>query len=314
MSFILLGILNSQAAGGVAAFGYIAGGRFDATKYTTVDKFLFPSDTRSTLATGLSTHRWYPGGMSDNGVAGYAAGGYNSANNPVSSVDKFAFSDDSRTTLGTGLSYNKVGPTGVANPAVAGYFMGGDQSPGGVVGSSAVDKFAFPSDTKSTLAASLPTNQGRSAGISNNGVAGYAAGGTSGAAIISSVYKLTFSTEAVSTLGTGLSGTRDAPAGFSNSGTAGYVSGGSNSTTVDKFAFPSDTKSTLATGLSVAKTALAGISNNGVAGYAAGGQNAGGSVAYDTVEKFAFPSDSRSALATGLSAGRAGLTGMSNAG
>jgi len=107
---ILLGILAASgagAAGGVA--GYFAGGR-DTTDV--VDKFAFPSDSRTTLATGLSVARRAMAGISNSAVAGYAAGGYDGSSR-VTTVDKFAFPSDSRTTLGTGLS--------VARRAMAGF-------------------------------------------------------------------------------------------------------------------------------------------------------------------------------------------------
>jgi len=81
--------------------GYFAGGTA-ASKVSTVDKFAFSDDSRSTLGAGLSAARNDPAGMADSGTAGYFGGGFEAAR--VSTVDKFAFSDDSRTTLGTGLT------------------------------------------------------------------------------------------------------------------------------------------------------------------------------------------------------------------
>jgi len=103
MSFILLGILNSQAAAAVVSgvAGYAAGGE-SGSEVSTVDKFAFPSDSRSTLATGLSSSRKESTGFSDSLIAGYVAGGFGIST--VSTVDKFAFPSDSRSTLGTGLS------------------------------------------------------------------------------------------------------------------------------------------------------------------------------------------------------------------
>ena len=97
MSFILLGILNSQAAGGgpVGVAGYFGGG----INHSTVDKFAFPSDTRTTLGTGLTTASAGLSGMADSGVAGYFGGGDGSNN-----VDKFAFPSDTRSAVSGGLS------------------------------------------------------------------------------------------------------------------------------------------------------------------------------------------------------------------
>jgi hypothetical protein len=87
--------------------GYIAGG-------TTVDKFAFPSDTRSTLATGLSTSRTSLAGVADSTVAGYFGGG----SGPSAVVDKFAFPSDTRTTLGTGLSAARTFVSGFSDEAI----------------------------------------------------------------------------------------------------------------------------------------------------------------------------------------------------
>jgi hypothetical protein len=84
-----------MANAGVA--GYISGGS------TTVDKFAFPGDTRTTLASGLSATRTVEAANANSEVAGYFGGGIVSANY-VTTVDKFAFPSDTRSTLGTGLS------------------------------------------------------------------------------------------------------------------------------------------------------------------------------------------------------------------
>jgi hypothetical protein len=47
--------------------GYVGGGNTTAD-VATVDKFAFPSDTRSTLGTGLSSSRDVLAGMSNSGV------------------------------------------------------------------------------------------------------------------------------------------------------------------------------------------------------------------------------------------------------
>ena len=85
-----------------AVAGYVAGGR-DGSDFTTVDKFAFPDDSRTTLATGLSIARKGEAGFFDPTVAGYVAGG-RTGTTETSTVDKFAFPGDTRTTLATGLS------------------------------------------------------------------------------------------------------------------------------------------------------------------------------------------------------------------
>jgi hypothetical protein len=93
-----------------AVAGYFMGGTGSGGKTTTVDRFLFSNDSRTTLGTGLSATTYYNAGMASD-AAGYSGGGGYSN---VDTVDRFAFSDDSRTTLGTGLSTATYALAGVA--------------------------------------------------------------------------------------------------------------------------------------------------------------------------------------------------------
>jgi hypothetical protein len=93
----MAGFSNSGVA------GYYAGGTGSGSNQTTVNKFAFPSDTQSTLGTGLSAATAYLVGNSNTEVAGYSGGGLASGTY-TSTVNKFAFPSDTRTTLGTGLS------------------------------------------------------------------------------------------------------------------------------------------------------------------------------------------------------------------
>jgi hypothetical protein len=102
---------------------------------------------------------------------------------------------------------------------------------------------------------------------------------------------------------------------MADSGTAGYFFGGFTTavvSTVDKFAFPGDTRSTLGTGLSAAKFRSAGMGNVGTAGYAGGGATGNNETGSTTVDKFAFPSDTRSTLGTGLDNRRTKLAAASS--
>ena len=141
ISLALVGAVASSGAIGETGAGYIMGGA--GGFLDTVDRFSFPSDARTTLGTGLSSARHSGAGMSNSGVAGYAAGGGTTGNTPQTTVDKFSFSDDSRSTLGTGLSAGSQSHSGYANTGVAGYFCGGGLG-------SATDKFSFSDDSRST--------------------------------------------------------------------------------------------------------------------------------------------------------------------
>ena len=282
--------------------GYVAGGNDGSVNVSTVDKFAFSDDSRTTLASGLSAARARVTGFAS-GAAGYAAGGLTSVT--VSTVDKFAFSDDSRTTLASGLSTNRLSPAGFASSS-AGYAAGGATGTSTLDAVATVDKFAFSDDSRTTLGTGLSSSRQGATGFASD-AAGYAAGGlTSATAFVSTVDKFAFSNDARSTLGTGLSTNSWRHAGFA-SDAAGYAAGGDTTTnatglltTVNKFAFASDTRSTLGTGLSSGRRGPTGFASD-AAGYAAGGRT---STQVTTVDKFAFSDDSRTTLGTGLSTAR----------
>ena len=95
--------------------GYFGGGNDGGTFYATVDKFAFPSDTRTTLGTGLSAVKFALGAFGNQAVAGYFGGGFTTGSVATSTVEKFAFPADTRTSLGTGLSSARQGLSGMSN-------------------------------------------------------------------------------------------------------------------------------------------------------------------------------------------------------
>jgi len=317
---ILLGIFGASG-GRTSVAGYFGGGELGPGIgfITTVDKFAFPSESRSTLGTGLSTACADSAGFANSGVAGYVAGGTISGAR-ITTVDKFAFPSDSRTTLGTGLSPATGIAAGFSNSGVAGYVAGGGTT---VLRTDAVQKFTFPSDTRSTLGTGLLDPARFLAGMSNYSVAGYTGGGQNSTATMTLVDKFAFPSDTRSS-SLSLSVATLMKAGMADQGVAGYFAGGANGTddgsprfaTVDKFAFPSDTRTTLGTGLSIGRRHLGGNADSGVAGYLAGGSifSGGSVVRQTTVDKFAFPSDTRSTLGTGLTAANERLSGMANEG
>lgn len=308
MTLSALGIFSAAGAGGAPYIGagYFAGGSTTAVILSKVDKFTFPADTKTTLATGLSATRILMAGMANSKVAGYVGGGQVTGGTKVSTVDKFAFPADTRSTLGTGLSTDVQALAAFANSGTAGYFAAGlDQVDNRLT---TVNKFAFPSDTRTTLGTGTSSARWALAGMADSGVAGYVGSGTTGiggafnSGITNTVDKfaLPSDTRTTTTITTG----RVALSAMANSGVAGYFSGGVNSSgtplsSVNKLTFPSDTASTLATGLSFAPEWNSGMADSGVAGYFS--QVNSGVAVLDSIDKFAFPSDTRSVLTAKLS-------------
>ena len=59
-----VGLFAAAGAGGDTGAGYFGGG-YTAGLVSTVDKFAFSDDSRSTLGTGLSSARYYLAGMAN---------------------------------------------------------------------------------------------------------------------------------------------------------------------------------------------------------------------------------------------------------
>ena len=181
---------------------------------------------------------------------------------------------------------------------------------------SSVEKFTFSSETASaTTALGAALNSG--AGMSNNGTAGYLAGGalSGGLTPVDTNQKYAYSDDTRSAA-TALSTNRDKAGGMSDSGVSGYVvAGGYGSlgatylSSTDKYDFSDDTRSA-GTALSSARRQQFAMSDSGVAGYQAGGYDDNPMSSADT---FAWPSDTRSAI-TALSTARYAPGGISDAG
>jgi hypothetical protein len=308
MALIPLGLLSAAGGGAIIGAGYFGFGA-DGLNTQTVNKYSFPTDTRSVLSLTTITWASYYGTAADNNVSGYFGGGNVSGNR----IWKIIFSTDTPSTLVATLSSSRDRLAGgFSNTGVAGYFAGGQ------VGSTAqttVDRLAFPAETRSTLGTGLSSARTFGSGFENARVAGYVAGGFT-TVHITGVDKYALPAETRTTLATGISVARRQLAGMANAGVAGYVGGGSDASvrysTVDKFAFPADTRTTLATGLSSGRNRLGAMADSGVAGYFGGGGTTATSGEVTTVDKFAFPSDTRSTLGTGLDLAKSELGGFAS--
>jgi len=146
---------NSQGFGSNVA-GYVAGGQLDTlttSGVTTVDKFAFSNDARSTLGTGLNTARGHMNaqGLSSD-IAGYIGGGLSTSGARLASIEKFVFSNDSRTVLSATLDEAVDFAAGTSSSDL-GYFAGGRNAAG--VSIAKVNKIDFSTDSRSTLSTGL---------------------------------------------------------------------------------------------------------------------------------------------------------------
>jgi len=110
-------------------------------------------------------------GAAGGGNFGYFAGGETTGSkygNRVSTVDKYFFSADTCSSLATGLAFEMQWFAGFSNSSVAAYFVPIND---GTEGSTA-NKFAFATDSRTTIANALSGASERCFACSNSGTAG----------------------------------------------------------------------------------------------------------------------------------------------
>ena len=249
---VIEGLSGSLSALPVSATGagHFAGGLAGGSYVDSIEKLLFGSETCALTSATLSVAMSQKGAMSNNGTAGYIAGGQSSAeghSSPSSIVDKLTYSGESRSTLSTGLSVGRdEQPAGVANGSTAGYFGGGNENGGWSEGSTVIDKFAFSNDSRSVVSDGLSQQVRAPGAMANSGTAGYWAGGYKYApGTWDHIDKMTFSNDSRSTISATIHNATWACCGMANSGTAGYFMGGGWGNNWDRIQFSNDTKSTL---------------------------------------------------------------------
>jgi hypothetical protein len=211
------------------------------------------------------------GASSNIGVAGYfygrwaGAGGYN-GDQQYRTVFKWTYSTESISTNSDKIdeSYGVGGYVyaGTQNKNAAAYVSNASTN----YGIGAVFIMPFSTETWTSTTTIFGTAMG--AGLSNDGVAAYWAGGVAGA-YNNLIKKMTYSNNTMSSVsGTLTASVRDTTGVF-NAGVAGYFGGGANGATVEtpinavtKIAFSNDTTSTLSNTLSAATSIAGGLVDN----------------------------------------------------
>ena len=194
---------------------------------------------------------------------------------------------------------------------VAGYTSGGYVGP---AYSNVIDKFPFATDTNATSIGGL--TQGRYlVSAQSSAVSGYTSGGN-GPGVFNTIDKFPFSVDTNATdVGDLLQAARR-KAGQS-SFVSGYSSGGTIPTpaglnTIDKFPFSADSNATDVGDLTQVRSASAGQSST-VSGYTSGGYLAAPSfVAFNTIDKFPFATDTNSTDVGDLTQARPSGSGQSS--
>lgn len=159
--------------------GYSFGNGTISSLYTAAPtKILFPVDTVS-VSNAIPSGRAYGSGAANSGVAGYLFGGYTvAAGTAVNSIDQYTFPNDTASTLVATLSGTKYYGTAYADSGVAAYVTNGYLA--GVVSDTVIQKFAFPSMTRTTANATALARI-KTFATANGHTAGYIGAGASGA-------------------------------------------------------------------------------------------------------------------------------------
>lgn len=234
-------------------------------------------------------------------------GGY--VTNSSTAVSKFTFATETASAMPSLSSATYRSTQGATtNPGFAGYMYGAYSDASGALNT--IDKITYPSDTISTIGATMLTAYRSGAYSTHNGnTAGYVFGGYNGGNTTSSE-KMTYSSESISSGGASLSNARRLGGSATNASAFAYFMGGVDSgysngySTVDKFTFSGESRSTLGTGLdnNIGENTV-GFSNSGTAGYNSSGitnYNGGNGNGTRNIHKFSYANDTRSIISNAI--------------
>ena len=230
---------NYQGSGASSStHGYVIGGRIlpSSTALTTVEKFVFASDTSGgdggELATGRklqqstmsTTHAYVMGGLTPT---------------YTDNMEKFPFASDT-TGSSIGTLVNRTAYGAAAASTTHGYIAGGFENPATPNTSSKIEKTPFSSDTNATDVGELSQARYFLTG-SNSDTHGYVAGGLTPTAV-DTIDKYPFSSDSGATdVGELFSSGSPLGGGASSSTTHGYQH---KNGTIEKYSFSSDSSAT----------------------------------------------------------------------
>jgi hypothetical protein len=259
--------INAAGISNPGVSGYTA---YSSNATTSLRKFAWPNDTVSIL-TGIMPSLSYSqtmGASSNIGAAGYFYGRWGGGgDNQRRTVYKFNYSSESISTNSNLIDDSPYTSNavyaGTQNKSVAAYV-----SQSNTYYATYGNVFIMPFSTETWTSTSTSFGSLMGAGLSNDGVAAYWAGGVAGA-YNDLIKKMTYSNNTMSSVsGTLTASVRDTTGVF-NAGVAGYFGGGANGATaetpinaVTKIAFSNDTTSTLSNTLSAATSFAGGLVDN----------------------------------------------------
>lgn len=228
-------------------------------------------------------------------------------------VYKFSMNTDTSSTLSATNPNGSASLAAFSNNGTAGYTQGGNPTIYDT-GVKAITKYLYSNDTISTLTNAAWISSYATAGLTNSGTAGYAAGGIrTGAGSTGAISKMPYSTETPGNIGATISFgvTPNNSAGLNRGNTAGYIvngnSGGQQQYS-SKLTYSNDTTSGSFTPISKSQWSSC-ASNAATTGYIAIGNNNG--TFTTAINKVVFSSETSSTSSATLSQARAGGFGIS---
>ena len=311
----ILGIMASAISGNLATVG-IAGYTGGAGSISNrIEKLLFSTETNSVLSATTTISMYAPGSCSNDGTAGYIAGGAINGDTRYNNIDKLLYSNETKSAIAAASVEGRY-KTGTSNSGTAGYFLGGN-SPA-TAWQSQIDKITYSNDARTTISATMsPAGFNINQTMINKNVAGYVSNPYTSSGGTNSIQKLLFSTEVYSTISATNPLTGWGATETSNTSVAGYRwsqynnAGATHSTSIQKLLFSTETRSTLSNTIT-ARTDAAGMSNATTGGYFCGGYSTGAPVT--TIQKLLYGSEVTSVISSTLTNAERDLTGFSNNG
>jgi len=278
--------------------GFSGGGNVASGTGNSIEKMTFDTETSAVIAATLSFTATWLAALPNSGTAGYTRNGSN--------LNKILYATETNGSISNASSTNNY-LAGAGNVGVAGYWYGGMN--GG--DNAEISKTVFATDASSTLSATLAASRRGTSALTNDGTAGYSAGGSCSSWNCTVIDKLTYSNDTRSTISATLDQGMNDIAGVSNKGSAGYhTAGTSNTSAIEKLTFSNETSTAISATLSTSVTFRGEFEWQANAGYITGGHSGTAT----TIDKLTFSGETTSTVSSGLTVGRSMHAGHGNSG
>ena len=306
----LIGLSNFYGKSGGSIHAYFCGGRTSSLNTTCVaeiDGINFTTNAAINPTAALSAARAGVAGASAQGAnIGHIGGGVNTSSVYVTTIDQFLFSAQICTVVSDTLSAARWSTAAFSNGISKSYWTGGYN---GVSYFNEIDGVTTAGTAFNPAATLAVARSGLTSAASST--VGYAMGGDASGTSQSEIDGLIFSSETATNPSATLTVARSDPYGL-NSQTKGYaisgIASGTVQTEIDGIQFSTETSINPSAVIATGVFGHAGASHYDW-GYTSGGRTIP-TAAYNTVNKFFYPTETMTVMAATLATARAGLGGI----